>query len=457
MTKPSFLFISSLFISSLSLADTSNIVGQYSLEYLLNIEIEVTGGKSNNIRESSGIISYITADEIRNMGARDLIDILRLVPGFEFGADVVGATGIGVRGNWAFEGKVLFLVDGLEMNETRFSNTPLGNRFPIDSISQIEIIRGPGSAIYGGFAELGVINIITKSADELYTSEVSVTTSRMKGIAGRSNLSISMGKVFSTVERSYSLSLYKGQGERSDDDFTDYFGETYNMEEHELMPLFVNFGFAWDGLKFRGIVERYDTRQRNGFFGHQTSSAKRVFDMDQFQIEYQWNLSDSVTIIPTINYKDQRPWNAPNAFEFGGADKTTALRIRKKVLLNWDIDEQQSIVSGIEEYSDISGGYSSRGETPEYDESTTSIFIQYSTDISLGNFTLGGRYEHQRSVGISIVPRFAWTKIWDKVHTKVLASKAFRTPTFDAISGDLTGPESATVFMGINYETNEKS
>jgi outer membrane receptor for ferrienterochelin and colicin len=89
------------------------------------------------------------------------------VPGFAFGVDVQGVVGIGVRGNWGHEGKVLLLIDGQRANELLYSTTQFGGHYPADLIERVEIIRGPGSAVYGGFAELAVINVITRTPESL--------------------------------------------------------------------------------------------------------------------------------------------------------------------------------------------------------------------------------------------------------------------------------------------------
>jgi len=110
-------------------------------------------------QEAPSIVSVITGEEIRNMGARDITDVLRTVPGF----DVI-KTGnsprqpIYIRGlNPSSNEKVKIMINGHSMN---FDKLPLGN------IRKIEIIRGPGSAIYGTGAFLGVINIITKEGGD---------------------------------------------------------------------------------------------------------------------------------------------------------------------------------------------------------------------------------------------------------------------------------------------------
>ncbi|MBI5743888.1 MAG: Plug domain-containing protein, partial [Elusimicrobia bacterium] len=118
------------------------------------------------LRETPGLVTVITREEIQAQGARDLIDVLKLVPEFDFGMDVQGNLGLGVRGNWANEGKVLLLWDGQVYNETLYSTIQF-DRFPVDQIEEIEIIKGPGSVLYGGFAELAVINVKTQSAKTL--------------------------------------------------------------------------------------------------------------------------------------------------------------------------------------------------------------------------------------------------------------------------------------------------
>src|SRR6185436_9636381 len=146
---------------------------EMSLEQLMNIEISVASRKALTPRESPGIVTLITEDEITNSGAQDLMDILRLVPGFDFGSDVEGVVGLGIRGNWAHEGKMLLLIDGQQMNEALYSTIQLGNHYPVQQIRKIEIIRGPGSAMYGGNAEYAVINIITKNDKEFTGVSVS--------------------------------------------------------------------------------------------------------------------------------------------------------------------------------------------------------------------------------------------------------------------------------------------
>lgn len=435
-----------------SVAD-SELLDSLSLEDILNLEVSVASSKALSIRESPGIISYISATEIKNSGARDLIDVLRLVPGFDFGADVLGTTGVAVRGNWAYEGKVLFLWDGQEMNELKFANTQLGNRFPVDTISRIEIIRGPGSAMYGGFAELGVVNIVSKNAEELGDGEASFMVGRMKDTTSRATATVSFGQIVEDKDLEFTASLYTGRGERSDVEFEDYFGSSYNMDEHQLDPFFLNLGLKWKGLTVRSIIDRYATRQQNGFFAHLEQSEDRTFSSHHFEIKYDFQISENFSLTPKFNTKKQWPWNVNHPNSPDGLERDNIQRNTYNVSGNWDITDAHNLAFGLEYYEDETGGYQADGPAATYEEDDTALFAQYMWFSDFGNITLGARYEDHSRAGDSFVPRFAWTKVWDKLHTKFLASKAFRTPTSAAFGfGDLVPEETTVLEIEAGYQ-----
>ena len=64
------------------------------------MEVSVASLKAMSLRESPGIVSVVTREDMLSWGARDLVDVLRMVPGFYLGVDVQGAVGVGIRGNW---------------------------------------------------------------------------------------------------------------------------------------------------------------------------------------------------------------------------------------------------------------------------------------------------------------------------------------------------------------------
>ncbi|MGV3636898.1 MAG: TonB-dependent receptor plug domain-containing protein, partial [Flavobacteriales bacterium] len=113
-----------------------------------------------DIRKAPVSITILSAEQIKASGARNLLEALQLVPGITFGRDVDDVIGIAIHGTWAEEGKCLFLLNGMQLNENDFGTYAIGNRIPLDNVERIEVISGPGSVLYGGYAALGVINII---------------------------------------------------------------------------------------------------------------------------------------------------------------------------------------------------------------------------------------------------------------------------------------------------------
>jgi len=102
-----------LIFGTVSAQKDSIDVFNISIEELLNLKVDIITKKSIPVRENPAVVSIITQEDIRYSNARDLKELLSLyVPGFQFGVDVEGAVGIGVRGLWAFEGKAKFGIFG---------------------------------------------------------------------------------------------------------------------------------------------------------------------------------------------------------------------------------------------------------------------------------------------------------------------------------------------------------
>jgi outer membrane receptor for ferrienterochelin and colicin len=130
-----------------------------------------TASKNNEkITDAPGIISVISKEEIANFGSvSSLWDILNRATGiYMLHAGVLTWNVASIRGQHAtaYDNHVLILLNGRPMREgiSGGFNSLIYNSFPVESIERIEIIRGPGSVLYGSNAFAGVINIITKKA-----------------------------------------------------------------------------------------------------------------------------------------------------------------------------------------------------------------------------------------------------------------------------------------------------
>ncbi|MFQ5949615.1 MAG: TonB-dependent receptor plug domain-containing protein, partial [Nitrospiria bacterium] len=129
------------------------------------------------ISQSPSTITVITADEIRRSGATSIPDILRRVPGMEVMQTTTAEFNLSIRGNNQLHAnKLLVLIDGRSIQEEVQNYVPW-TILPIvlEEIERIEVIRGPGSAIWGANAFDGVVNIITKTPKDLQGTFFSAT------------------------------------------------------------------------------------------------------------------------------------------------------------------------------------------------------------------------------------------------------------------------------------------
>lgn len=148
-------------------------------ELLLFEELDIVVGASKHeqkVAEAPSAVTIITGDDIRKFGYRTLGDLLRSVRGFFVTYDR-GYGYIGVRGfnrPADFGGRILLLLDGHRLNDPLYDTAASGTDFilDVDLIDRVEIIRGPGSSLYGNNAFFAVINVITRSSDEFNGPEV---------------------------------------------------------------------------------------------------------------------------------------------------------------------------------------------------------------------------------------------------------------------------------------------
>ena len=138
------------------------------LDQLQNLTVSSASGVPEKMRHAPASMVVITAEDIRQRGYDDLAEVLQDVPGFDI--SIAGGTNYATawqRGYRSpFGQRTLLLVDGVVNNELWSQAPDLSRQYPLQSVERIEILYGPASAVYGANAFAGVINIITRPADE---------------------------------------------------------------------------------------------------------------------------------------------------------------------------------------------------------------------------------------------------------------------------------------------------
>jgi outer membrane cobalamin receptor len=143
--------------------DEDSLLQLYGAEELISIAT----GKSQPIFKAPAVASVITAEQIKLMGATDLDQVLESIPGIHVSLSSLRASPVySIRGIHTDKNpQVLMLVNGTPITQLYLGDRGTRSTLPIHNIARVEVIRGPGSAVYGADAVSGVINVITKNAE----------------------------------------------------------------------------------------------------------------------------------------------------------------------------------------------------------------------------------------------------------------------------------------------------
>ncbi|MDR4517312.1 MAG: TonB-dependent receptor [Nitrosomonas sp.] len=146
------------------------------LEELLNVKVISTSKKPQSVLKSASAIHVISQDDIRRSGATTLPDVFRGVPGVQVAQIDANKWAVTIRGfNDRFAQKTLVMVDGRTIYTPLFSGVYWNmHDMVLEDIDRIEIVRGPGGALWGANAVNGVINIITKNARDTQGTTVAL-------------------------------------------------------------------------------------------------------------------------------------------------------------------------------------------------------------------------------------------------------------------------------------------
>jgi outer membrane receptor for ferrienterochelin and colicin len=158
-------------LDTASIASNTEALLDLSLDDLMNITVTTTSKTEEKLSEAAGVISVMTQDELERFGARTLKDILMRMPSINLSTIyLTDRSCISMRGdqNSSAANHILLLINGRPVREAEEGGikSEILESFPISSIEQLEVIRGPGSVLYGSNAFSGVINVITKKTTD---------------------------------------------------------------------------------------------------------------------------------------------------------------------------------------------------------------------------------------------------------------------------------------------------
>jgi outer membrane cobalamin receptor len=422
---------------------------------VLDTKVRIASRLLQSQEEAPSVVSVITREDIERFGWRDLLDILRTVPGFDFANDGTNLIGLSVRGVWAHEGKALLLVDGVPMSPFHNGNVNYYGQFPAQLIQRVEIIRGPGSAVYGQFAGCTVIEVTTRSIEDpdggRFTARgISMGAGNHGGgafleatgrIGKEGRIALSVGyqsSPFSNrdyVDTNYTgkvIPMSGGDGQRQVTFLSadlDFLGNRIHLVRNEpLLNQSPNNGSGGSVPPPPGIP--------GGFF---MSSGRAI---QGFTYQRDLSLGSQWTLLPRVDMVQNTGGSInPNAPASSGVNNsgTSRERFTGELGLRWHPKFPAVLLLGggvIRDFERSINVQNQGGMVDPADGSRLAQVIwhtrygygQYTQQIDEWGFTVGGRYEDNR-LSHAFAPRLGLTFATGPFNAKLLYGEAFRIPT----------------------------
>ena len=266
--------------------------------------VSIATKSKQKISKAPSIVTVITAEEIENMGFRTLPEVLRTVPGFDIIKEgTFGRIMSGVRGISNSDNKIKVLIDGHSLNMPYNGGTEyFFDDLLLKNVKKIEIIRGPGSALYGANAFLAVVNIITKDADDI---DGVVVTSGF-GSLDTQEYSVMFGKTLHDMDITGFVDFYNTNG----------LSDTIKEDPMSGQPFSNTPGDTDDGrkrfdsylkLSYKDLqfIAKYTNKDTEPFVGSNhvlTDDGKNSFNYVMGELNYKFDIGELLTVKPRVYY-----------------------------------------------------------------------------------------------------------------------------------------------------------
>ncbi|MGL1888469.1 MAG: TonB-dependent receptor [Reichenbachiella sp.] len=433
-----------------ALENDSKKLFNMSLEELLSSKVVTASKKEEFSNFAPGIISVITSEQIELFGARDLFDVLNYITGVLIVNTSMRNT-VNIRGDRisADGNHVLVLLNDTPISREGYTgglfNGIIFSAIPLEAIDQIEVIRGPGSVLYGTNAFAGVINIITKNNQENL-----IKASATAGSFGTYGVDL----IGSTVTKNKTrflgaLSYYNTDGwlmEATGIDTVQFSSNNYVKNRLGVISRIDHKGFHI-GLNLVGA----DRFQWNG----NTSTSTTHLDVNKYMFDVgyihefgpNWSIEGKYSNVNSkINLQvTQIPGNPFFVYDF--KDAIAEMTIKGQLF-----NKLNMLIGGT--YNSMKG--KTNTPIPEYNTMLKGMYFSFDYKLPSGiKFFGGGQYNNNGEGTSKFVPRFG--AIYNHPQgfgVKALYGQAFRAPYTLELSADfliIKGnpdlvPELATTF-----------
>lgn len=430
-----------------------------SFEDLLNVQVDIASKTSETLSSVPSTMSVFSRKQIQALGVDNAYEVMNFVPGMQSTrGDWVGAVPKDhARGVYLDSGNVLVMINGERVNESSFGKASVYMPYiPIEVIEKIEFIRGPGSALYGSNAFLGVMNIVTSK--ERNALQLVVGNNGRYGATGQFNTSFSDDtSLFASISydqkdgESYpqgvkdplealyleagvdfkKLKLRARYNETSLDEFLNLAGYS-TQNQHTSDNTFVGIKYNWVNNDKLKLDSSYS------YTKHNISSAGLIASFDDipdFLLGPAWQTTDS-KFETELSYQFENQWQLAAGIEYAEAKQVEA-----GVRTSYYDDESMLVIidpayyqQGIVTVMDFPE-FASLKYTFETYSAYGQLKIPYSDELTL---FVGARYDDVKDIDSKFSPRLAAVYVINPEHTvKLQYGESFRTPvTNELFSND---------------------
>ncbi len=451
-------------------ADAAGNTAEYaemSLEQLMSIPVYTAAKREQKTAEAPSSVTIITSQEIRAYGWRTLADLLRSVPGFY--VDYPRTYGsIGVRGfnrPGDFGGRTLLLVNGHRLNDPIYDTAASMEDFIVDMdlIDRVEVVRGPGSALYGNNAFFAVINVITKRGGQVGGVEASGEAASYETYRGR----LSYGAhTTNGTEALVSASDFTSAGAprfRYQDESLDHPHDAILRHGDGEASRRLHGSLQQGGLSIEGFYVGRD-KESPPAYGSVPGLPIETFDGRGFlEGRYERSATETVNLLARLyydwyeyqgntRYENDAP-GPPHDFILN-RDQCLAESVGSELQFDWRPNAYHHATVGLEYRSDYCQAMQNYADVAAQEQTldvnpTAQIVGLYAQDeyqiLTNLAFTVGLRYDHYETFNGTANPRLACVyHPLDATTLKLLYGTAFRAPNANELYYEDNGVTSKT-------------
>jgi iron complex outermembrane receptor protein len=431
-----------LFCMQPLLASAARDLEQMSLEQLMAINIVGASKYEQKQQQVAAAVSVITRKDIRTYGWRTLNEALASLPGihptYDYQYEYLGTRGLGLPGD--FNSRILITINGNRINDATYDQGPTGRDFPldIDLIERIEFIPGPGSAVYGQNAMLGVVNIVTRKGADVQGAELSASYQTTEIMPQER---VTVGKQF--ANGTDALLSFSGLQSRGADRFFEFgdsgiSGIAHHMDGENVKQMFARASHG--PLSFDFVYGNRRKDDPTGMFFSDPLVAGQYQRDRRLNTQIQYNdhfLGDTLNVMGRLflgQYRYDNPifYGGEKTLSTGPSDWHGAeLRLLStaftdhKLMAGFEYQNNTSITQTFQNFSNPDENVHIKSAVMRL-----GVYLQDEWRITdTLSATVGLRYDHNDWIGSRLSPRGAL--IWQatpKATFKALYGRAHRSP-----------------------------